>query len=128
MCTQNKAEHTYKVTKYENTGEAHSYTLPLQKITHNAMRNTNMSRYKKGQTVWPSEDIETLRSLKSRGVPIADIATKLGRSKESVKGFCRRFSEVYDIPVKRRSDCNFDKEWHGSVPFGHWSITKPWRV
>jgi len=87
-----------------------------------------MARYKKGQTVWPSEDIETLRSLKSQGVTIAEIATELGRSKESVKGFCSRFAEVYDIPLERRSNSNFDKEWHGSVPFGHWSITKPWRV
>lgn len=90
-----------------------------------------MSRYKKGETTWPTEDINKLRSLKRQGAPMTDISKELGRSRQAISSFCRRYAETYNIPFDRRKanhKTDFEREWYGSVPFGHWSITKAWRL
>lgn len=64
------------------------------------------------------------------------IGAVIGKSRNSVSNYVRKYQHLLGIQsrpkgfykgernIKRYS--HLDKEWSGSVPFGHWSVTKPW--
>lgn len=65
-----------------------------------------------------------------QGFTASEIADRLGGSINSIRQFACRYREKYDL-VKREGGNtpprkDFDKLWHGVIPCGHWSITKPW--
>ena len=83
---------------------------------------------------WSSEEIEILCTLWKEGVNIRDIARKLRRNRSGVAQYAYRNRVKLGLEkrgpsrVKKRSQPkSFEEQWNGSVPFGHWSITKPWR-
>jgi len=84
-------------------------------------------------TTWDQADIHMLVHMRNTGSSVTQIAEELGRSCSSVKMFISRHGEA--LGLKPRIDFKapaksyrpqWDKEWHGCVPFGHWTITKPW--
>ena len=85
-------------------------------------------------TTWDQKDIDKLIDLYNSGVPVAKIAEELDRSHSSVKMYVQRHKQALGLiprinfkePAKSYRP-QFDREWYGSVPFGHWTITKPWR-
>lgn len=64
------------------------------------------------------------------------IGAVIGKSRNSVSNYVRKYKDqlglqtrpknfyVGELNIQRRT--GLDKEWLGSVPFGHWSVTKPW--
>lgn len=92
---------------------------------------------------WTKEDIDELLKLYLDGVPLEDLAAEIGKSYASTKakitalrksGMEIPYRDQKLIQAKRRQTMStgrkkqtaFDKEYQGAVPFGHWSITKPW--
>ena len=87
---------------------------------------------------WPQAKINKLVTLYKQGVILDDIAEQMGISVTSVKSKIRVIREEYNLgyrdpqQVKRKARprtviTSFDKEFSGSIPFGHWMITKPWK-
>ena len=65
-----------------------------------------------------------------------EIAEKLNRKRSTISMFVSRHAKELGIE-KRMHLCyggrpkstkllSFDKQWQGSIPRGHWMITKPW--
>lgn len=84
-------------------------------------------------TKWDKADIDTLVRMRNDGSSIPQIAKELDKTHSSVKMFISRHGK--SLGLRPRIDfkapaksCRpqFDKDWYGSVPFGHWLITKPW--
>ena len=85
-----------------------------------------------GMTTWPDEDITILRKMLAEGKPSHEIGAVLGRKPSAVRRFVNYNKDRLRL-VKpmiqgrgRFNQSQFDKDWYGVVPFGHWSITKPW--
>ena len=70
---------------------------------------------------------------------LEDIGSALGRSRRSVEGHLRRHRGRLGLDIRDKSEFMlkaqghkykgrkpFEVEWLGSVPLGHWMITKPW--
>jgi len=103
-----------------------------------------------GKKIWSEEETQELIELYLEGVKLEDLAEQVGKSYCSVKARLTYLrSKGVDLPLrdqkvvqrKRRSEedidgtsgyaqrlSDFDKAWYGRVPFGHWMITKPWRL
>lgn len=86
-------------------------------------------------TTWTDEQVQTLVTMWTQGATKRQIANKLDKSVNAIKMYLERHRN--ELGLKRKCDINqrpksqrpqFDREWYGAVPFGHWSITKPWRV
>ena len=88
---------------------------------------------------WHEEEIEILVDMWKKGFTTKQIAHELGRTQIQVKSFASRrrdefgleprtqFSQRRDAQDKKSEyDKWLDKMWKGPVPFGHWTITKPW--
>ena len=82
---------------------------------------------------WNDEDINTLVRLWREGSSVQQIADVLGTSRSSVKMYVQRHKEELGLERRTQKTDNmksfrdsFNKQWHGSVPYGHWLITKPW--
>ena len=84
-------------------------------------------------TTWEQDKIERLVQMRNDGSSVQQIADELGKTRSAVKMFITRHREA--LGLKPRIDVNapaksyrpqWDKEWYGCVPFGHWLITKPW--
>lgn len=88
---------------------------------------------------WPEELTNTMLEMYFRGETNQAISEAIGKSECSVKQQLSKIRKERSLPyrdvkqiVANRGKCNkklsaFDKAWHGSVPCGHWMITKPWR-
>jgi len=83
---------------------------------------------------WEQEDIDKLVELRNSGVSMPKIAEELGKTHSSVKMYVQRNGKALGLrpaldfkPRAKSQNTAFDKEWYGTVPFGHWLITKPWR-
>ena len=65
-----------------------------------------------------------------------DIAKALGKSTPSIRNYASRHRERLGLEVRDgnewknwrviKNPTELDREWLGAVPFGHWTITKPW--
>lgn len=85
----------------------------------------------KGAHTWSDEEISIVRRLRRQGAQITDIGEAIGRKPHCVSDWLRRYAKDYNIPAKEKPRVNlaqFEREWYGSVPYLHWTITKPWSV
>ena len=82
------------------------------------------------QNQYSQEDINTVVEMWQEGKTAVEIGDKIGKSKYSVRQFMHRNRDKYGFERKQpgRPFCRvkFEKQWYGSVPFGHWSITQSW--
>lgn len=86
------------------------------------------------QISWDKNEIDVLIEMRNSGESMKEIAKTLGRSHNSVKMYVQRHAEklglkpYLDFKARAKSQRpEFDREWYGPVPFGHWALTKPWR-
>ena len=82
---------------------------------------------------WHKDTEADLIALWKQGVEVKDIAAMLGKSRDSVRMYASRHRERLGLDVRtgaenksRKMMSELDRQWQGPVPFGHWSITKPW--
>jgi len=85
---------------------------------------------------WSDEQIEDLVRLCNEGVPHDEVGRRIGKSGHAVRqyvslngkklGIVPRKVRVRTQAPRRKLNTEFDKAWHGNVPYGHWMITKPW--
>lgn len=82
--------------------------------------------------IWKEEEIDTLVTMWMEGEKVADIAKKLNRKRSSVIQYAHRNREKLGLGYRQTvarakpKNTSFEQQWHGSVPFGHWTITKAW--
>ena len=87
-----------------------------------------------GRPTWSEQDLMTLRRMLADGKTSAEIGEAVGRTDTTVRQFVRNNAEKLELDLPliqgrcRYNPKQFDKDWYGSVPFGHWIITKPWRL
>lgn len=83
-----------------------------------------------GQTDMPEEHIAIIRKMRREEATLSDIAAAIGRTTSAVSHFIRAHGSKYGIERQRRlksgPNSEFNKQWRGPVPLGHWMITKPW--
>lgn len=87
---------------------------------------------------WTDEENETLVQLYKQNKSNQQIADDMGKTWAAVKSQVSKVQKMFNLPLrdkrlsyeKRRdyvkTESEFDKQWHGVVPCGHWTITKPW--
>ena len=93
-----------------------------------------------GYRRWSPERVQKLKDLWDEGFSTIEIAERMETSHTAITQFMSRNRkalgfeprrsnkrDVNDVPRSVYSD-SFEKLWYGSVPRGHWSITKPWRI
>lgn len=80
----------------------------------------------KGSCELPQQTIDIIRKMRRQDATLQEIADAVNLTKHAVGHFVKRHGSTYGIAVRRRSAPNFDKQWHGVIPCGHWAITKPW--
>ena len=80
----------------------------------------------KGSCELPQQTIDIIRKMRSRDATLQEIADAVGLTRHAVAHFVKRHGHTYGIAVRIKSPANFDKQWHGVIPCGHWAITKPW--
>jgi hypothetical protein len=86
-----------------------------------------------GGFAWDAEEIKVLRKMWKDGHSSMAIGDVLGKKPSSVRQYVKNNREDLGLSPRKRTDVmpyknvsEFDKQWYGSVPFCHWSITKPW--
>mgnify|MGYP001099355001 CR=1 FL=1 len=87
-----------------------------------------------GKVTWTEKHKQTLSHMWKAGYTASIIAEKLGKSSQSVRQYVSRHKKELDLEPRNFANWKnvkfkkpFDIEWQGHVPFGHWTITKPWR-
>lgn len=79
---------------------------------------------------YSDKDIEKMIAMWQEGKTATEIGDALGKTQYSVRQFMHRNRKKYGFEKKAKGrpflKCTFDKAWHGVIPLGHWSITKPW--
>lgn len=91
-----------------------------------------------GMTAWSDEHIEIMRRMLADGCSSTEIGKAVDRKPSSVRAYIARNKTILDLTlpdIKGRTSkgmprydaTKFEKEWSGSVPYLHWSITKPWK-
>lgn len=81
---------------------------------------------------WTQKEINTLVDMWSNGDTISDIANKLKKKRSAIAQYAHRNREKLGLGYRqtvaraRPKNTSFEQQWHGSVPFGHWTITKAW--
>jgi len=91
--------------------------------------------------LWTESEIKVLTDMWKNGFSTKEIAHELGRNKVQVKSFVSRkrselgleprtsYNQRLDVEDRKSEyDKWLDRMWKGSVPYLHWSITKPWKV
>lgn len=92
---------------------------------------------------WPQEQLDKLVELYLEGIPLDELAVKVDKSYAATKAMLSSLRKKgVDLPKRDQKFCQarrratetgekklseFDKAYHGRIPCGHWSITKPWR-
>ena len=94
---------------------------------------------------WPQEKVDELIRLYLEEVPLKEMAERMNITYGATKAMLTALRHRgYDIPLRDQKRAQqrrrqtllsgervvtaFDKEYQGPVPFGHWMITKPWRL
>jgi hypothetical protein len=88
-----------------------------------------------GAKAWSQEDIATLRKMWNEGHSSHAIADAVNRNSSTIRQYVTKNRDWLGLEPRTRygvlpykNTSEFDKQWYGSVPFGHWTITKPWRT
>jgi hypothetical protein len=88
--------------------------------------------------LWSEEEVNVLSDMYKANMSYDDIGHALGKSWGAIKSQVakQRKTRLADFPLRSKDtivrvvtppeDSLFDMAWHGTVPFGHWSITKAW--
>lgn len=83
---------------------------------------------------WSDKDVATLCKLWREGVTTKNIAIAVNRNPETVRQYVYNHKKRLGLIGRSQEETNvyraeteFDREYRGPVPFGHWAITKPWR-
>ena len=91
---------------------------------------------------WTEEEVAILVTMYNENMSYDDIGHRLNKTWGAVKNAVakRRRKGFTDLPYRNKDKVIrtyeeefglktslFDRAWQGAVPFGHWSITKPWR-
>lgn len=81
---------------------------------------------------YSDENIKVMTEMWREGKTAIEIGEVIGKSEHSVRMFMKRNRSKYDFEKRQQGNPTYDmdkfeKAWYGSVPFGHWMITKPWR-
>ena len=85
-----------------------------------------------GRESWSEEDLKKLRSMVARGETSVTIAEAVGRTPSTVRQYIRNNAKKLNLVLPKlrgrgfKNMGDFDRQWYGSVPFGHWTITKAW--
>jgi len=104
-----------------------------------------MAKAKRPLVHWTQEQIDELVKLYKEGLTFEEISLKIGISHASTKAKVTSLRKRgMDIPYRDRQDIAqkridtiakggkkpsaFDREYQGAVPFGHWTITKLWKL
>lgn len=102
-----------------------------------------MAKAKRAFVVWTQEQVDDLIKLYREGLTFEEISLKIGITHASTKAKLTALRQSgVDLPyrdpkvlAKKRLETiakggkppsEFDREYQGAVPFGHWTITKPW--
>ena len=84
-----------------------------------------------GAKKYQDKDTKIVIEMWGNGHSATEIGNAIGKSMQSVRQYIHRNREKYGLEKKEggrpMSISAFEKQWAGSVPFGHWMITKPWR-
>lgn len=88
---------------------------------------------------WDQKDLDKLVEMYLEGKTNSQICLTLKKTEGAVKCKIQKVKKVLNLPDRSsisgykstpvgQSQLNsaFDRAWQGSVPFGHWTITKPW--
>ena len=81
---------------------------------------------------WSPQDLTTLRRMLADGKTSVEIGKVVNRKSTTVRQFIRNNVEKLELDLPmingryRYNPKKFDQQWLGSVPFGHWAMTKPW--
>jgi hypothetical protein len=84
------------------------------------------------RSAWNEKDLETLRRMLAEGATSTEIGEAVGRNPATVRQYIRNNAHKLELllpAIRGRGEkpvASFDKQWYGSVPYLHWSITKPW--
>jgi hypothetical protein len=95
---------------------------------------------KQNNIKWTDKDAQDLITLWNKKIVMSEIAYTLGKTPSAISSFISRNKKWLGIeprpfnfggtpkkPLEERLRVTtLDKEWAGSVPFGHWTITKSW--
>ena len=95
----------------------------------------------KDATKWTQDRIDKLVSLWKQNLQTREIATRMCLPGDVVSGYVYRHGKKLGISPRTKTwykehgfrfgrrtnaDKSFEQDWSGAVPFGHWTITKPW--
>ena len=84
-----------------------------------------------GAKKYQDKDTKIVIEMWGNGHSATEIGNAIGKSMQSVRQYIHRNREKYGLEKKEggrhRPISEFDKQWHGAIPFGHWMITKPWK-
>lgn len=81
---------------------------------------------------WNEQDLMTLRRMLADKKTSVEIGEAVNRNPTTVRQFIRNNAEKLSLDVPmiqgryRYNPKEFDKQWYGAVPFGHWALTKLW--
>ena len=88
---------------------------------------------------WTKEEIETTIKLYKESKTNFEIGSAIGKTPDAVKTKLGKLRKQFDLPprdqsiLRKTNKANplgltpFERDWKGTVPLGHWMITKPWR-
>ena len=86
---------------------------------------------------WTEEQICTLRRMVAQGATSKQISEAIGKKPAAVRKVIGKRKDDLELtlppirgrnPTPRPTTTDFEKQWYGSVPYLHWSITKPWKA
>jgi len=89
---------------------------------------------------WTQEEIETTVRMYKENKTNLEIGIEIGKTGDAVKTKLGKLRKQFDLAPRNQSLLRrgtksavpkgmtpFERDWQGSVPCGHWMITKPWK-
>lgn len=88
---------------------------------------------------WTKEEIDTTVKMYLEHKTNLEIGLAIGKTQDAVKTKLGKLRKPFNLPPRNQSLLRkknkhtpkgltpFERDWKGTVPFGHWMITKPWR-
>ena len=88
--------------------------------------------------LWTEEQKRLLVKLWKERYTAQYIGKKIGKKPQAVRQYVSRNKHKLGLTARDFTNWKnvkdklgherFNEQWHGSVPRGHWMITKPWKV
>jgi len=89
---------------------------------------------------WTQEEIETTVKMYKEHKTNHEIGCAIGKTGDAVKTKLGKLRKQFDLAPRSQALLKkgnkkgppkgvspFERDWQGSVPCGHWMITKPWK-